>query len=66
MTAAEANANRRAVQRHGLPQVGQLLSMLDLVGVPLACYVAADLNQKQSEKSVLSKYDGYGFGDSYR
>ena len=40
--------------------------MLDLVGVPLACYVAADFNHKQSEKSVLSKYDGYGFGDSYR
>ena len=40
--------------------------MLDLVGVPLACYVATDLNQKQSEKSVLSKYDGYGFGDGYR
>ena len=40
--------------------------MLDLVGVPLACDVAADLNQKQSEKSVLSKYDRYGFGDSGR
>ena len=40
--------------------------MLDLVGVPLSFYVAADLNQKQSEKCVLSKYDGYGFGVSYR
>ncbi len=40
--------------------------MLDQVGVLLSFYVAADLNQKQSEKSVLSKYDGYGFGDGYR
>ena len=40
--------------------------MLDRIAGPVACDVAADLNEKQSEKSVLSKYYGYGFGDSHR